>query len=370
MLWLSYNIKLENEVLLPTQSGREPIILSGFKQLNNVPHIAQKLLDRLSQPYHLAGRELVLSGSLGIAVYPQDGENFETLMRNADMAMYTAKNSRGDSYRFFSEDMNQQATQQLELEGQLRQAIQHNEFELYYQPQVNCQTRRVTGVEALLRWQQPQMGMIPPDVFIPVAEETGLVVEMGAWVLQQACRQISAMQNCSETPLKLSVNLSGRQLDHGGLFETVQCALHDSQLPASQLELEITETILMDNAERAREVLLQLSELGIKLAIDDFGMGYSSLNYLKHSPLDRLKIDKSFLVDVMRDENNAVIVETIISMSQAMNLAVIAEGVEDQDQVSFLRDLGCVNMQGYLFSKPMPVDETCEFLRRGWSFSD
>lgn len=357
----------ENDTAARLGGDEFVIILSGFKQLNNVPHIAQKLLDCLAEPYFLAGRDLVLSGSIGIAVYPQDGENAELLMRNADMAMYAAKNSRGSSYRFFSEDMNETAARHLELEGQLRHAIQHDEFEVYYQPQVDWQNKTITGVEALVRWIQPQKGMVPPDVFIPIAEETGLIVELGEWVLRQACQQIVAIQQSVSEPLMLSVNLSGRQFDQPDLVQIVQEALGDSGLAAEQLELEITETILMENAERARDVLLRLSKLGVKLAIDDFGMGYSSLNYLKHFPLERLKIDKSFLVDVIRDDSNAAIVQTIVSMAATMRLDVIAEGVETLDQVYFLQSLGCLHMQGYLFSEPLPYDTVCSFLRQGWS---
>lgn len=359
----------ENDTAARLGGDEFVIILSGFKHVSNVPYIATKLLNTLSQPYRLAGRELVLSGSIGIAVYPQDGQNAEDLMRNADMAMYVAKNACGNSYRFFSDDMNNNAAQQLELEGRLRQAVQRQEFELYYQPQVDWRTKRITGIEALLRWNQPDAGMIPPEVFIPNAEETGLIVEIGDWALAEACTQLVAMQRSLKNPLTLSVNLSGRQLDHPGLVETVQRVLHQTQLPAGQLELEITETLLMENAERARDILLQLSQLGVRLALDDFGMGYSSLNYLKHFPLDRLKIDKSFLVDVVSDDSNAAIVETIISMAHIMNLAVIAEGVETQEQVCFLRDRGCLDMQGYLFSPPLPQAEVYDFLRRGWSFS-
>jgi diguanylate cyclase (GGDEF)-like protein/PAS domain S-box-containing protein len=344
------------------------VILSGFKQLSNVPHIAQKILDALSQPYLVADRELVISASIGISVYPQDGENAEILMRNADMAMYAAKYERGNGYCFFSEEMNRNATRQLELEEQLRHALIENQFEVYYQPQIDWGTQTVTGVEALVRWNQKQGGMITPEVFIPVVEETGQIVALGEWVLRRACQQVGDMQRALSKPLRLSVNLSGRQFDDSLLVNKVEKALRETNFPPEFLELEITESILMENADSARDTLQKLSGLGIKLAIDDFGTGYSSLNYLNTFPLDRLKIDKSFLVDVMHDDNHAAIVATIISMADTLDLSVIAEGVETMEQVSFLSDLGCKAMQGFLFSGPVPQKELCALLKTGAPF--
>lgn len=344
------------------------VILSGFKQISNLPHIARKVLDVLSQPYFLAERELVVSASLGISVYPQDGDNAELLMRNADMAMYAAKYDHGNGYCFFSEEMNKNATRQLELEEQLRHALIDQQFEVYFQPQFDWSRQKLTGVEALVRWNRAQGEVVPPEMFIPVVESTGQIVALGEWVLRQACLQIQQLQCQLNVPLQLSVNLSGRQFDDLSLIYKVKKILQETNFPPEQLELEITETILMENADSARKTLGQLSQQGIRLAIDDFGTGYSSLNYLNTFPVDRLKIDKSFLVNVMHDDNHAAIVATIISMADTLGLSVIAEGVETMEQVSFLSDLGCQAMQGFIFSEPLPREELEEFLQKGWPF--
>ncbi len=342
------------------------IILSGFKQISNIPHIAQKVLTALSQAYFLAERELVVSASIGISVYPQDGDNAEILMRNADMAMYAAKYDHGNGYCFFSEEMNKNATRQLELEEQLRHALIDQQFEVYFQPQFDWSRQKVTGVEALVRWNQSKGEVVPPEIFIPVVESTGQIVALGEWVLRQACLQVQQLQCRINVPLQLSVNLSGRQFDDSSLVYKVKKILQETDFKPEQLELEITETILMENADSARKTLDQLSTLGIRLAIDDFGTGYSSLNYLNTFPVDRLKIDKSFLVNVMHDDNHAAIVATIISMAETLGLSVIAEGVETMEQVSFLSDLGCQAMQGFIFSKPLPRRELEAFLQQGW----
>ena len=359
----------ENDTAARLGGDEFVVVLSGFTSLTNVPHISQKILNSLAAPYLIEGHELVLSGSLGIALYPQDGKNAEVLMRNADMAMYAAKGSRGDSFRFYTDSMNDYALEQLRLEGGLRQALQHNQFVIHYQPQIDWETKQVYGVEALLRWQHPELGLIPPNKFIPIAEETGLIVPIGAWVLRHACQDLNMIQSALSTTLVLAVNLSGRQFEQPGLVDVVKDALLESGLSSQQLELEITETVLVERPDKAREMLNQLSALGVKLAIDDFGTGYSSLSYLKHFPIDRLKIDRSFLVDIFNDRDNAAIVETIIAMSRNMGLAVIAEGVETQEQVRFLHERNCHQMQGFLFSQPLPVDEIKVFLQQGCSFS-
>lgn len=326
-------------------------ILSGYRNSFNVPHIAQKVLKKLSRPYLLEGHELVLSGSIGIAIYPQDGTNADDLMRNADMAMYAAKSEKGDSFQFYSESMNRNAVEQLVLENGLRHAIESDQLIVCYQPQVDCELKQVVGVEALLRWNHPDYGLIPPDKFIPVAEETGLIVSIGEWVLRRACKELRQLQLELDVEVKLSVNLSGVQLEQPNLVEVILSALHESGLPSEHLELEITESVLVERTDKAFNLLHKISSLGVKIAIDDFGTGYSSLSYLKNFPIDRLKIDRSFLVDILHDTNNAAIVETIISMSRNMGLHVIAEGVETHDQVEFLSDRNCPQMQGFLFSK-------------------
>lgn len=341
----------ENDTAARLGGDEFVVILSGYRNSVNVPHIAQKILKNLAQPYHIEGHELVLSGSVGIAIYPQDGTTADDLLRNADMAMYAAKGGKGDSFRFYSDSMNRIAVEQLQLENGLRRAIQEDQFFICYQPQVDWATKQVVGVEALLRWNHPERGMISPDKFIPIAEETGLIVGIGEWVLRRACKELKQLQAELDIELSLSVNLSGIQLEQSNLVEVILNALHDSGLPSELLELEITESVLVERSDHARTLLQKISSLGVRIAIDDFGTGYSSLSYLKKFPIDRLKIDKSFLVNISHDMNNAAIVETIIAMTRNMKLKVIAEGVETQDQVHFLCDRNCTLMQGFLISK-------------------
>jgi len=341
----------ENDTVARLGGDEFLVVLSGYRTSLNVPHIAQKILKNLSAPYLIDGNELVLTGSVGISIYPQDGLTADDLMRNADMAMYAAKNEKGDSFQFYSESMNRNAVEQLELENGLRRAIEQDQLHLCYQPQVDWQTKQIVGVEALLRWNHPEYGLIPPEKFIPVAEETGLIVPIGEWVLRHACCELKNLQDELDTHLTLSVNLSGVQLEQSSLLETILNALHESGFPSEQLELEITESVLVERTDQALKLLHEISSVGVKISIDDFGTGYSSLSYLKNFPIDRLKIDKSFLSNILYDSDNAAIVETIIAMSRNMGLSVIAEGVETHDQVEFLTDRNCVQMQGFLFSK-------------------
>jgi diguanylate cyclase (GGDEF)-like protein len=329
------------------------VILSGYRNSFNVPHIAQKILKTIGQPCVIEGHELVLSGSVGIAIYPQDGTNAADLLRNADMAMYAAKSEKGDSFQFYSESMNRNAVEQLELENGLRHAIENEQLFICYQSQIDLETKLVVGVEALLRWNHPELGLILPDKFIAVAEETGLIISIGEWVLRRACREIVQLQTELGIELSLSVNVSGIQLEQPNLVEAILNALQESGLPSEQLELEITESVLVERTDQALNLLPKISSLGVRIAIDDFGTGYSSLNYLKNFPIDRLKIDRSFLVDILHEPDNAAIVETIIAMSRNMGLHVIAEGVETHDQAVFLSDRNCPQMQGFLFSKPV-----------------
>lgn len=355
----------ENDTAARLGGDEFVVILSGYRNSFNVPHIAQKILKNLSRPYVLEGHELVLSGSVGIAIYPQDGTNADDLMRNADMAMYAAKGEKGDSFQFYSESMNLNAVEQLKLENGLRHAIEEEQLFICYQPQVDWTTKQVVGVEALLRWNHPEFGLISPDMFIPVAEETGLITSIGEWVLRRACKELKQLQVELDVELSLSVNLSGVQLEQPNLVEVILTALHESGLPSEQLELEITESVLVERTDQALNLLHKISSLGVKIAIDDFGTGYSSLSYLKNFPIDRLKIDKSFLVDIYHDTDNATIVETIIAMSRNMGLHVIAEGVETHEQIEFLVDRNCPQMQGFLFSKPVLPSQIKVLIEQG-----
>ncbi|THF60799.1 EAL domain-containing protein [Pseudothauera nasutitermitis] len=350
--------------IVARQGGDEFVVVAqGAGEGMDAAHVAEKILARLSTPYHVDGSELHTTPSIGIAMFPEDGEDAAELLRNADTAMYHAKTLGRANYQFYTESMNRKATERLNLERKLRQALRHGEFELWYQPQLSAAGGRITGVEALARWHHPEDGPIPPARFIPLAEETGLIVPLGHWVLHEACRQARAWMDEGLAPLRISVNLSARQLMHAGLADAIAEALADSRLPAGLLELEITESAVMERPDDATEVLQGLKRLGVRLAIDDFGTGYSSLSYLKLFPLDHLKIDRSFVSDIEHDANDAAIVAAAVSLAHSLGLSVIAEGVESAEQVARLAGLGCDELQGYHFSRPLPAGLLVDWLR-------
>lgn len=318
---------------------------------------AQRLLNAIAVPVQLQGNDYHVTASIGISAFPGDGSSAQTLLKNADSAMARAKEQGKNNFQFYSARMNQSSFERLVLERLLRRALELEEFELYYQPKFDLATRQITGMEALLRWMQPGMGMISPVKFIPLAEETGLILPIGAWVLRSACRQMKAWVDRGLKPVRIAVNLSPRQFVQDDLHATVTGALHESGLDADWLELEITESLMMDNPERAAAVLQKLRSLGIRLAIDDFGTGYSSLSYLKRFPIDHVKIDRSFIKDIPGDADDAAITRAIIAMAHNLRLRVIAEGVETDEQLVWLRQYGCEEAQGYLFGRPMPAEE-------------
>ncbi len=332
------------------------LILPAVHKGDGGGQAARKVLESLSVPYDLDGQEVYCSSSIGIALFPMDGEDVDALLKNADTAMYVAKERGRSNFQFFSREMNQRAVERLVLESRLRRALDREELRLYYQPQVDLREGRVIGVEALLRWELPGMGLISPARFIPIAEETGLIGPIGAWVLETACMQVRSWHQAGLSSLRVAVNLSGRQLVHSDLVGQVTEALERSGLPPEFLELELTESILMEHPEKARKSLQKLKDLGVLLAIDDFGTGYSSLNYLKHFPLDRLKIAGAFVRDIPGDSDDAAIAEAVIAMAHSLRLEVIAEEVESLEQVDFLVDRHCHLMQGYFFGKPVPAE--------------
>jgi len=341
------------------------VLLEDLANSDDVPNVAQKILEALSRPFDVEGREFVVTTSIGISLYPSDGEDSLKLLRNADTAMYRAKEQGRNKYQFYSSEMSAKALEKFMLESSLRHALERQEFLLYYQPQVSLATGKITGVEALLRWQHPELGLVSPAQFIPVAEETGLMKSIDEWVLRTACAQAQAWRSAGLPPLTMIVNLSGRTFNEPRMMETVSQVLASSCFAPGSLELEITESVLMHNAQATVEMLEQLNRMGLKLAVDDFGTGYSSLSYLKRFPIDTLKIDQSFVRDVTSDADDASLVMAIIAMGHALQLNVIAEGVETPEQLDFLRRHGCDGMQGYLFSRPLPTEEITRLLQSG-----
>jgi diguanylate cyclase (GGDEF)-like protein/PAS domain S-box-containing protein len=322
--------------------------------LTRAIHVAEQILNSLVTPFVLEGREFFVTASIGIALSPQDGKELSQLMKNADTAMYHAKERGKNNFQFYQADMNASALERLELESDLRHALEQKEFTLFYQPQFSGDGKRLTGAEALLRWRHPRRGLVSPIEFIPVLEELGLVVEVGDWVLTEACRQLKAWHQAKVRVPKVSVNISARQFSDGQLGTRIANILKETGLPPACLELELTESILMREVSEAMHILDGLKYLGLSIAVDDFGTGYSSLNYLKQFPIDVLKIDRTFVDGLPSGEQDAQIARAIIAMAHSLNLAVIAEGVETHEQLDFLREHGCDEVQGYLFGRPMP----------------
>ncbi|MEW6119707.1 MAG: EAL domain-containing protein [Pseudomonadota bacterium] len=345
------------------QGGDEFILLlNDIPELDTVERIAGDILVQLAEPMEIGGHSLNVSCSLGIAVYPDDGGDFDILLQKADTAMYNAKDAGRRTYRFFDEHMNRQAHDHLLLQNRLHQALYRAEFQLHYQPQMDVTSGAVTGVEALLRWRSPELGDVVPARFIPVAEDCGLIVSIGAWVLEEACRQAQLWRQMGWSDLGMSVNLSALQFRRPGLVETVAGALERSGLPPHLLELELTESILLEDVENNLDTVRQLKALGVRLSIDDFGTGYSSLSYLKRFAVDRLKIDRSFVRDISTDPDDAAIVRAVIQLARSLRLGIIAEGVENAEQLAFLRSEGCEEVQGYLYSRPLAASAMRLFL--------
>jgi diguanylate cyclase len=339
------------------------VLLKEIGEPQAAANIAQKLLTALSEPFYIEDQEQNMSSSIGISIYPNDGLDLRALMVNADGAMYHAKKMGRNNYQFFTREMTAVASARLELEKSLRRAMENREFELHYQPKVNVKSGAVTAMEALIRWRDPQKGLISPVEFIPLAEELGLIIPLGAWVLITACQQNKQWQAAGLPRIRVAVNLSAVQFRQKNLVEFISQVLQDTGLDASFLELEVTESVIMQNAEEATLVLEKLHGKGIHISIDDFGTGYSSLSYLKRFPLDTLKIDRSFVRDISSDPDDAAIVKSVIALAHSLRLGVIAEGVETEEQLAFLSALGCDEYQGYYRSRPVPAEEFAQLLR-------
>ncbi|MHB8453348.1 MAG: sensor domain-containing protein [Acidiferrobacterales bacterium] len=333
------------------------IVLAGVAHVDDVSRVAQKIIEGLSRPFPLEDRELFVTCSIGITLYPIDDSDAETLFRNADAAMYHAKEEGRNNFQFYSGEMNAQSFKRLALENALRGALERGEFRLHYQPQINIETGKIVGVESLLRWQHPELGLVSPAEFIPLAEETGLIVPIGEWALREACAQACAWRDAGIATVRVAVNLSARQFRQRDLIEKITAILHDTGCSPEMLEIELTESLVMRDVNKTIGLLRGLKAMGMSVAIDDFGTGYSSLSYLRRLPIDVIKIDKSFIDHVDNSPDDAAITTGIIALAKSLKLKVIAEGVETQAQLEFLRADQCDELQGYLFSRPLPAPE-------------
>ena len=331
------------------------IIQTDVQNIEDTIALAQRIIDELCQPFDCRGIRLHSTASVGITLFPEDGENPEQLVKNADMAMYAAKAEGRNNYRFFLPSMHERVKERKTIEEDLRNALEYDQLELYYQPKIDCRTERVVGAEALVRWHHPDRGLILPGEFISVAEECGLINRLGAWVMNKACQQTQIWRETTLPGLRIAVNLSPAQFQDAELVRSVTKIMDQTRLPDGTLELEITESILMNNPEKAVSTLNELKALGVRIAIDDFGTGYSSLNYLKRFPVSSIKIDRSFVNDIHVDMDDKAIVDAVIGLGHSLNLEVVAEGVEEVEQHEYLRDKGCDFIQGFLFAKPLPA---------------
>lgn len=337
--------------------GDKFAVMTPISAIDDSVIVAEKVLNAIKKPFTLKGEEVFVTFSIGISIFPTDGQDFDDLLKDSLSAMQYAKQDGGSQYCFFASDMNAKAKNRLALEKRMRAALANEEFVLFYQPKVEPKTNRVKGAEALIRWRDPVHGMINPGEFIPVAEETGLIVDIGTWVMRKACFQTKAWQDAGYAPIKMSVNVSSMQFKAKDLLDKVNAALADSKLDPKWLELEITESMLMNDVEGAIARMQAVRDLGCGLSIDDFGTGYSSLSYLGRFPITTLKIDRAFVRDVQENQNTAEIARAIIGLSRGLNLEVVAEGAELKEHIDFLKDNGCDSIQGFFYSKPLEAHE-------------
>ncbi|MCF7980925.1 MAG: EAL domain-containing protein [Pseudomonadales bacterium] len=324
--------------------------------------IAKKIIHKIKDPFFIEGHELYVTISIGIAMYPHDGTSMDALVKNADIAMYCIKGRGSNEYQFFRDDMNEVSLRRLSLERGMRKALENNEFVLHYQPQVDAVTGKIVAMEALVRWEQPDQGLILPSEFIGIAEETGLILQIGEWVMRKACETLRSWHNAGVIDIRMAVNLSAIQVEHKSFVNFIMDVIKENSLVGDNLEVEITENLIMQDMDNTIKKLVQLSERGVKIAIDDFGTGYSSLSYLQRLPIHTLKVDRAFVHEINNREDETCIVNAIIAMAQGLNLNLIAEGVETEEQLAYLRNRGCAEMQGFLFSHPLPEPEARRLL--------
>ena len=338
------------------------LILHNLAHIHDAGKAASRILDSISKPFDLDGHEVFITASIGISIYPPDGEEISDILKNADVALFQAKEKGRNTYQYYSKSMNTKALEYLTLSSKLHKALENGEFLLHYQPQKSIIENKITGLEALLRWKPADSDFVPPSQFIPLLEETGLIIPVGEWVLRTACLQNAAWQEAGFEPIVISVNISNRQFSQKNLIDVVTGALHNADLNPEYLDMEITESMIMQEPEAAIATLQELKNMGVHISMDDFGTGYSSLNYLRFVPLNAIKIDRSFVMNLAESQSNAAIIEAIIALSHSLNLKVVAEGVETEQQLTFLKSRGCDVMQGYLLSRPLPAGEVSKFL--------
>ena len=343
-----------NNVLARLAGDEFTIIARDLKGPREAEVLVNKITETVREPFVIASFDIHTSLTIGVSMYPLDGETFDVLLRRAEMALRCAKAASRGSYRFYALEMSNAADERLSLENDLRRAVELGQLELHYQPKVDIGTNRIRSAEALLRWRHPTRGLIAPNVFIPIAEDTGLIVQIGEWVLRETCRQVRAWIDSGMSPVRVAVNLSAKQFRHVDLVAVIRSALEQAQLQPGHLELELTESAIMDDAEKSASTLEFLSTMGVHISIDDFGTGYSSLSYLRRFPLDKLKIDRSFVRDLLSSPDDASIVKAIISLAHNLRLRVVAEGVETAEQLGYLRELGCDQYQGFFCSPAVP----------------
>jgi len=340
------------------------VLLTSLAAGEDAAKVAQRVLDELAKPIPVSGYELFTTASIGIAVYPADGKDLETLLRNADTAMYHAKRHHGNNFQFYTEALNATAARKLHLASRLRHALQQEQFALHYQPIRDASTGAVCAAEALLRWHEPETGSVRPDEFIPIAEDTGLILSIGEWVLRSACAQLRTWQTDGYEAIRIAVNVSTHQLRQASWPQTVARILEETGLSPGHLELELTESAILEHEDSTIQALAELHDMGVSLALDDFGTGYSSLSSLRRFPIERVKIDRSFVGDITADADDAALTAAILAMAHSLQVRVVAEGVETREQAEFLRERGCHELQGFLFSPPVPAAEFARFLVR------
>jgi diguanylate cyclase (GGDEF)-like protein len=354
----------EGDIVCRQDDDEFTVVLADLAREEDVFHLAKKVLETIASPLVVQEHKLLLTASMGISLFPTDGEQAEALLKNAETAMPRAKEQGGNNYQLYSAALHARAVERLSLEASLQRALERQEFFLHYQPQIDLKTRRIAAMEALVRWQQPEAGVIPPSKFIPMAEELGLMIPLGQWVLRTACAQNKAWQDGGLPAVPISVNLTGRQFKDKDLAQALDRILRETDLNPTYLELELTEN-LIQNPAHATQLLAQLYTMGMRFALDDFGTGYSSLSHLKQMPIYKLKIDLSFVRKITTDRNDAAVVAAIIQLAHSLDMKVVAEGVETQEQLDYLNTLHCDEVQGYLFSRPVPAETASQLLARG-----